>query len=197
MAVASAYLTDITRPEQRAQRFGLFNAMFGAGFIIGPVLGVCWATTGLRLPFIAAAVLNAGNLLLAWCVLPESRQPTGGKLEWAALNPLRPLRWVATHKALLPVTALFFILSATGEVYGTCWALWGQDAFGWERHRHRPVAGRVWGLPERCRRRCCRAGRQAAGRARRGADRPGPPPVWRWCCWRSRSRPGWCSPSCR
>ena len=26
---------------------------------------------------------------------------------------------------------MFFILSASGEVYGTCWALWGFDAFHW------------------------------------------------------------------
>ena len=39
MAVATAYITDITPEEQRAQRFGLFHAMFGIGFIIGPVLG--------------------------------------------------------------------------------------------------------------------------------------------------------------
>ena len=39
MAVATAYITDITTEEERAQRFGLFHAMFGVGFIIGPVLG--------------------------------------------------------------------------------------------------------------------------------------------------------------
>src|SRR5689334_18609565 len=39
MSVATAYLTDITPPDQRARRFGLFNAMFGIGFIVGPVLG--------------------------------------------------------------------------------------------------------------------------------------------------------------
>ncbi|MBW8857541.1 MAG: MFS transporter, partial [Bradyrhizobium sp.] len=39
MAIATAYITDITPEEQRARRFGLFHAMFGLGFIIGPVLG--------------------------------------------------------------------------------------------------------------------------------------------------------------
>ncbi len=31
----------------------------------------------------------------------------------------------------MPGILVFFILSATGEVYGTCWALWGNDVFGW------------------------------------------------------------------
>ena len=34
-------------------------------------------------------------------------------------------------RRLLPVILVFFIFSATGEAYGTCWALWGDDAFGW------------------------------------------------------------------
>jgi len=132
MSVATAYLTDITPEARRARRFGLFNAVFGAGFIVGPVLGGVLGDVDVRLPFLAAAVLNGANLLLAAFVLPESRPPgRETRLDLAVLNPLRPLRWAFTVKPLLPIVALFFLLSATGEVYGTCWALWGQDAFGW------------------------------------------------------------------
>jgi DHA1 family tetracycline resistance protein-like MFS transporter len=131
MSVAMAYITDISPEDQRARRFGLFNAVFGAGFIIGPILGGVLGDYGLRLPFIAAAILNAANLLMAFFVLPESRTPSREKLDLAALNPLRPLRWTWRMKNLLPVILLFFILSMTGEVYGTCWSLWGNDAFHW------------------------------------------------------------------
>ena len=131
VSVATAYITDITPEDKRARRFGLFNAMFGAGFIIGPVLGGLLGDTWLRLPFIAAAVLNAGNLLLALLVLPESRAPARRKTDLAALNPLRPLRRVFAMKGLVPIVFVFFILSATGEAYGTCWALWGFDTFQW------------------------------------------------------------------
>jgi len=41
------------------------SAMFGAGFIVGPVLGDVLGDYGVRLPFIAAAILNGANLLLA------------------------------------------------------------------------------------------------------------------------------------
>jgi DHA1 family tetracycline resistance protein-like MFS transporter len=131
ISVATAYITDISPEETRAKRFGLFNAMFGVGFILGPVLGGVLGDYWLRLPFIAAAVLNAGNLLLAFFILPESRTPSREKIDLAALNPLRPLRWAFSMKTLMPVVAIFFVLSATGEVYGTCWALWGNDVFGW------------------------------------------------------------------
>ena len=131
MSVATAYVTDISPEDKRARRFGLFNAMFGAGFIVGPVLGGLLGDCWLRLPFIAAAALNAGNLLLALFILPESHTPARQKIDLAALNPLRPLRWVFSMKGLVPVVLVFFILAATGEAYGTCWALWGFDAFRW------------------------------------------------------------------
>ena len=131
MSVATAYVTDISPEDKRARRFGLFNAMFGAGFIVGPVLGGLLGDCWLRLPFIAAAALNAGNLLLALFILPESHTPARQKIDLAALNPLRPLRWVFSMKGLVPVVLVFFILAATGEAYGTCWALWGFDAFQW------------------------------------------------------------------
>ena len=131
VSVATAYITDISAEDQRARRFGLLNAMFGIGFIIGPVLGGLLGDYWVRLPFIAAAVLNGCNLLLAYFVLPESRTPAREKIDLAALNPLRPLRWVFSMKSLLPLVFIFFVLSATGEAYGVCWALWGNDSFGW------------------------------------------------------------------
>jgi DHA1 family tetracycline resistance protein-like MFS transporter len=131
VSVATAYITDISPEDKRVRRFGLFNAMFGIGFIIGPVLGGLLGNYWLRLPFIAAAVLNACNLLLALFILPESRTPARQKINLAALNPLRPLGWVLSMKGLMPIIAVFFLLSATGEAYGTCWALWGFDAFHW------------------------------------------------------------------
>lgn len=130
-SVAAAYITDISPADKRARRFGLLNAMFGIGFIVGPVLGGSLGDYGLRLPFMAAAVLNACNLLLAFFLLPESRMPTRAPIDLAALNPLRSLRWVFSAKGLLPITIIFFTFSAAGEVYGTCWALWGGDAFQW------------------------------------------------------------------
>ncbi len=131
ISVATAYITDISPEDTRAKRFGLFNAMFGIGFILGPVLGGVLGDYWLRLPFIAAAILNAGNLLLALFILPESRKPSLKRINLAELNPLHPVGWLFSMKSLMPVVMIFFVLSATGEVYGVCWALWGNDVFQW------------------------------------------------------------------
>jgi MFS transporter, DHA1 family, tetracycline resistance protein len=133
-SVAAAYITDISPEDTRARRFGLLNAMFGLGFIIGPVLGGMLGDQWVRLPFLVAATLTGLNLTLAVFALSESRQ-TGGTtpamLDMAAFNPLRPLRWAFTRKGILPILAIFFLFSGLGEAYGTCWALWGGDVFHW------------------------------------------------------------------
>ena len=132
MAVATAYITDITPEEQRAQRFGMFHAMFGIGFVIGPVLGGLLGDVWVRAPFIAAAVLNGLNFALALFVLPESRPGRRDtKFDLKALNPLVPLAWAFTLKGLVPMLLVFFILNFVGNMYGTVWALYGYDAFEW------------------------------------------------------------------
>ena len=132
VAVATAYITDVSPEESRARRFGLFSAMMGIGFIVGPVLGGVLGDHWLRLPFLAAALLNGANLLVAWLALPETHRPTRAPLDLAALNPLRPLRWAWSTRGLLPIAGVYFLLSGVGEAYGTCWALWGHDAFRWD-----------------------------------------------------------------
>jgi DHA1 family tetracycline resistance protein-like MFS transporter len=132
MAVATAYITDITPEEKRAQRFGLFHAMFGIGFIIGPVLGGVLGDIWVRAPFIAAAALNAVNFALAFFVLPESRPGSKeARFDLKSLNPLVPLGWAFTLKTLVPLLLVFFILNFVGNMYGTVWALFGYDAFEW------------------------------------------------------------------
>ena len=132
MVIATAYITDITPEAQRAQRFGLFHAMFGIGFIVGPVLGGLLCDIWVRAPFLAAAGLNGLNFLLALLLLPESRPGRRDvRFDLRSLNPLVPLAWAFSLKGLLPLIAVFFILNFVGNMYGTVWALFGTDAFEW------------------------------------------------------------------
>lgn len=132
MAVATAYITDISSEEERAGRFGLFHAMFGIGFIVGPVLGGVLGDIWVRSPFLVAAALNAVNFALAFFVLPESRKGRNdARFTWDTLNPFRPLAWAFTFKALIPLMGIYLIMSLVGNVYGTTWAIFGEDVFGW------------------------------------------------------------------
>ena len=39
ITTASAYIADVSMPENRAKNFGMIGAAFGLGFVIGPVIG--------------------------------------------------------------------------------------------------------------------------------------------------------------
>lgn len=146
MAVATAYITDISEPEQRARRFGLFHAMFGIGFIVGPVLGGFLGEIWVRAPFLLAALLNAANFALALFVLPESRKGTADtRFDFRSLNPFRPLGWALTFAPLLPLIAIFVIMNFVGTIYGTVWAIFGEDAFGWDGNMI-GLSLAVWGI---------------------------------------------------
>jgi MFS transporter, DHA1 family, tetracycline resistance protein len=130
-AVAMAYIADITPEAERARRYGLFHAFFGAGFVMGPVIGGALGDVSVRDPFLAAAALNGINLLLALWMLPESHRPTRAPIDWRALNPFAPLRWALTFRALVPLLAVFLLISLVGQTYSTVWVLFVEDRFGW------------------------------------------------------------------
>ncbi len=131
-AVANAYVADISAPEERARRFGLLGAMFGVGFILGPVMGGLLGGIDLRLPFFAAGGLALLNLLYGWFVLPESLPlEARRRFEWAAASPVKALRDLAALKGVgLLVGVLAFSGLAQFVLY-TTWVLYGSFKFGW------------------------------------------------------------------
>lgn len=131
IAVATAYITDITSEDERAKRFGWMNAAFGIGFVIGPVIGGVLGDLHLRAPFMLAAVLNAVNFALALTILPESREPSAATFDLSTLNPVRPVRWALGMKLILPLIAMYVLFALIGNIPGTVWVLYGQDRFQW------------------------------------------------------------------
>lgn len=128
MAVASAYITDITAEEDRAKRFGQMSALFGVGFIIGPILGGFLGLIWLRAPFLAAAALNAVNLLMIWLVVPETRKPSA-KAVMPGLSLLGPLRPLMTFRALWGLIFVAVVMAFVGEVAGTIWVPYVEEKF--------------------------------------------------------------------
>jgi DHA1 family tetracycline resistance protein-like MFS transporter len=139
-AVANAYVADITLPEDRAKRFGQLGAMFGIGFILGPVMGGLLGAIDLHLPFLAAGSLALVNLLYGWFVLPESLPPERRRpVDWkSALNPVKSfaelgqLHGVGVLVAVVACTALAqFILYTSWVLYTTFKFGWGPLQNGW------------------------------------------------------------------
>ena len=87
IAVARAYIGDVSTPKQLATRMGLIGAAFGLGFTIGPFIGgelsnpaskwsyfesTIFETYPYLLPCLAASVLSLLSLFVAYRNLPES-----------------------------------------------------------------------------------------------------------------------------
>ncbi len=131
LATAMAFMADISRPEEKAARFGLISAAFGAGFVLGPVLGGLLAEWGPRAPFWAAAVLSGANLAFGMAVLPETlRRPRA--FDWRRANPLGGLMAVGRLPGLGALMALWLLYQIGSWTYPAVWPYFTQAAFGWD-----------------------------------------------------------------
>lgn len=70
--VASAVISDTTRPEDRAKGFGIIGASFGFGFIFGPAISAFSVGYGLATPFYIAAAVTLVAIILTALLLPET-----------------------------------------------------------------------------------------------------------------------------
>jgi DHA1 family tetracycline resistance protein-like MFS transporter len=99
IAVAQAYIADVTPPERRARGMGIIGMAFGLGFIVGPFVGgelghfVVMGRPGALAAFVAGG-LSLINLFLAMATLPESLPPElrGQKLRRATPLDFAQLR---------------------------------------------------------------------------------------------------------
>ena len=132
IAVANAYVADITPPEARAKRFGMLGAMFGVGFVLGPVMGGLLGAISLSLPFYVAGSLALLNLLYGYFVLPESL-PAARRhaFEWKAANPVSSLRGLTQLKSSGRLVAVVACSGLAQFVLYTCWVLYTTFKFGW------------------------------------------------------------------
>ena len=87
IAVAQAYITDITTEENRARGMGLVGAAFGLGFVLGPAIGgaVYLYSHDLHLAGFVAAAFSLIDLILTFFMLPEPlERGTFGKDRYGA-----------------------------------------------------------------------------------------------------------------
>ncbi|WP_425394196.1 TCR/Tet family MFS transporter [Aestuariivita boseongensis] len=129
---ASAYMADISAPHEKAANFGLIGAAFGAGFVLGPMVGGLLAEFGTRAPFYAAAVLAALNAVLGYVVLTETvtdriRRP----FSWKRANPFGAFRHVARLPGIGRLLVIYLLYSIAFYVYPAVWSYFTQERFGW------------------------------------------------------------------
>jgi len=132
-STASAFMADISKPEEKAANFGLVGAAFGVGFVFGPLIGGLLGELGPRAPFYAAAILAAGNAIFGYFVLPETvtdkiRRP----FDWRRANPFGALKVLGKMPEVGRLLFLFFLYEFAFFVYPAIWAYFTAARFGWD-----------------------------------------------------------------
>lgn len=129
---ATAYIADISTPENRAQNFGMVGAAFGLGFIIGPVIGGLLGSFGPRIPFMVAAGLSFANWLYGYFVLPESlAKDKRRKFQWKRANPLGSLKQLSKYPGLTGLIAAFFLVYLASHAVHSNWSFFTIEKFHW------------------------------------------------------------------
>jgi MFS transporter, DHA1 family, tetracycline resistance protein len=129
---ATAYIADISAPEDRAKNFGLVGAAFGLGFIIGPVVGGLLGQYGSRVPFIAAAGLTFFNFIYGYFIIPESLPVENRRsFEWKRANPFGAFRHLKKYPAVAALAVSFFLVYMAGQAVQSVWAFFGIERFKW------------------------------------------------------------------
>ncbi len=129
---ATAYISDIAKPDERGAAFGMIGAAFGIGFVIGPALGGLAASWHITAPFWIAAALSAFNVAFGFFVLPESLKPENRRAFGRRdLNPFATIWRAFLIPGLAAPLVCIFVFEFANMVYPTLWAFWGREVFDW------------------------------------------------------------------
>jgi DHA1 family tetracycline resistance protein-like MFS transporter len=145
---ASAYIADVSTPENRAQNFGMIGAAFGIGFIVGPMIGgllgelgdtlskqgFFTAEVGRRLPFYAAAIFTLLNWLYGYFVLPESLSKENRRpFNWKRANPIGSLLHLRKYPVISGLVGSLILIYISAHAVQSTWAYFTMERFEWSK----------------------------------------------------------------
>jgi len=113
ISTASAYIIDVSKPEERTKNFTLLGMAYGIGFILGPALGGLLGQWNLNAPAYLAGSIFLVSTVLVYFLLPESlpaERRTGSRLRPNDFNPFASVAQMLFKPGLgliLMIVALF------------------------------------------------------------------------------------------
>jgi len=151
LSIAQAYISDNTKPENRAKAFGVIGVAFGFGFLFGPALGgwlgdyVLDVSFHCEVSFLVAAGMSALSIFCTYTLLPRTEKLTttevigpGGKrpsaFDW------RVYAEYFGRPELRGLYVQFFLFSFAFSLFFSGFALfakhndnlqWGHSEVGW------------------------------------------------------------------
>ena len=133
-SILSAYVADITAPEERGKYFGMFGAVAGAGFIVGPAIGGFVSQFGNSVPAYLAAGITVVSLLWGYFFLPESLRPEhrATRISLAELNLFKQLGSAFAIPQLRWLLAATFFFSLPFAILQSTMSVLIIDSMGWK-----------------------------------------------------------------
>ncbi len=74
LSIAQAYISDVTKPENRAKAFAIIGVAFGFGFLVGPAISGFLSRYSYRAPILAASALSLTSILCTLLLLPRREE---------------------------------------------------------------------------------------------------------------------------
>lgn len=143
LSLAQAYISDVTRPEERAKSFGVIGVAFGIGFLIGPAISGFLSTFGYQFPIFAAAALSLTSILATYFLLPGVSPAPESTVQEGPPAPagrrLRVLDWGSyfhyfKRPALAGLLWQFFCFAFAFAIFISGFALFAERRYTWQGH---------------------------------------------------------------
>jgi MFS transporter, DHA1 family, tetracycline resistance protein len=144
LTIAQAYISDVTKPEERARSFAVIGMAFGFGFLVGPAISGYLARFGYEAPIFAAAALSFTTILCTFFLLPR-REIIHEHNEAAGDNPgpggrrLSLISWgqyrrYFRDRDLARLLAQWLLFSFSFATFVSGFALFAERRYTWNGH---------------------------------------------------------------
>ncbi len=142
LSIAQAYISDVTKPENRAKSFAIIGVAFGFGFLVGPAISGFLARFGYQAPILTASALSLTSILCTLFLLPrrETHSIHGGMTD---ANPgpggkrLSLFSWgeyakYFRNRELARLLMQWFLFSLSFSAFISGFALFAERRYVWE-----------------------------------------------------------------
>ena len=128
--IAQSYLLDIAKNDkERTTNLGLIGAVFGIGFMVGPVIGATLGGISPALPFWFVGFLAMFNAIGAYFFLPETNH-NKDTVKKIIINPFVPLFGAMKDDALRSRYLAWFLFGIAFDGMQSIFALFAMKVFG-------------------------------------------------------------------
>ena len=131
IAVAQAYIADVTTKETRSKGMGLIGSAFGLGFVFGPLIGGFLSKLGYMETGLGAAAFSFIAFIVTMILLPESNLDRSEFVETKRrmLNIDAILKTFKNPNLAILISLFFILTFSFANIYGT-FALLGFQVYG-------------------------------------------------------------------